>query len=74
MNEILVEAGCGLSGALVSAGLVDEIIFYFAPHLLGDEAQGMVKWPELISLEQKKQLKIADLRMVGQDMRVIAKL
>ena len=74
MNEILVEAGCGLSGALVSAGLVDEIIFYFAPHLLGDEAQGMVKWPELMSLEQKKQLKIADLRMVGQDMRVIAKL
>lgn len=74
MNEILVEAGRGLSGALVSAGLVDEIIFYFAPHLLGDEAQGMVKWPELISLEQKKQLKIADLRMVGQDMRVIAKL
>lgn len=73
MNEILVEAGRGLSGALVNAGLVDEIICYLAPHLMGDEAQGMMKWPELTSLEQRKQLKIDDLRMVGEDMRVIAK-
>lgn len=74
MNEILVEAGRGLSGALVEAGLVDEIIFYFAPHLMGDDAQGMLKWPELMSLAQSKRLEISDLRMVGGDIRVIARL
>lgn len=73
MNELLIEAGCGLNGALVRAGLADEMIIFLAPHLLGDDAQGMIKLPELISLEQKKTLRIQDLRMVGQDIRVIAK-
>lgn len=73
MNELLVEAGCGLNGALVEAGLVDEIILFLAPHLLGDTAQGMIKLPELVSLAQKKTLAIQDLRMIGQDIRVIAK-
>ena len=74
MNEILVEAGCSLNGALVEAGLVDEIIFYFAPHLIGNDAQGMLRLPELIDLQQKKALAIQDLRMIGKDIRVIAKL
>jgi diaminohydroxyphosphoribosylaminopyrimidine deaminase/5-amino-6-(5-phosphoribosylamino)uracil reductase len=74
MNEVLVEAGCGLNGALVNAGLVDELIIFLAPHLLGDSAQGMFKLPELISLDQKKGLRIRDLRMIGQDIRVIAEL
>ncbi len=73
MNEILVEAGCGLNGALVSAGLVDEMIIYLAPYLIGDDAQGMMKWPKLMSLEHKKPLRIEDFRMIGQDIRVIAK-
>lgn len=73
MNELLVEAGCGLNGALVKAGLVDEMIIFLAPHLLGDNAQGMIKWPELVNLEQKKALEIMDLRMIGRDIRVIAK-
>jgi diaminohydroxyphosphoribosylaminopyrimidine deaminase/5-amino-6-(5-phosphoribosylamino)uracil reductase len=73
MNELLVEAGCELNGALVKAGLVDEMIIFLAPHLLGDIAQGMIKLPELVNLEQKKVLGIQDLRMVGQDIRVIAK-
>ena len=74
MNEVLVEAGCGLNGALVNAGLVDELIIFLAPHLLGNSAQGMFKLPELISLDQKKGLRIKDLRMIGQDVRVIAEL
>ncbi len=74
MNEILVEAGCSLNGTLVEAGLVDEIIFYFAPHLIGNDAQGMLRLPELIDLQQKKALAIQDLRMIGKDIRVIAKL
>ena len=74
MNEILVEAGSGLNGALVNAGLVDEMIIYLAPHLLGDEAQGMMRLPELESLEHKKILAIQDLRVIGQDIRIIARL
>lgn len=73
MNEVLVEAGCGLNGALVEAGLVNEMIIFLAPHLLGDNAQGMVQLPELMNLGQKKTLKINDLRMIGQDIRVIAR-
>ncbi len=72
MNEVLVEAGCGLNGALVHAGLVDELIIFLAPHLLGNNAQGMLKLPELVNLEQKKVLRIQDLRMIGRDIRVIA--
>ena len=74
MNEILVEAGSGLNGALINAGLVNEMIIYLAPHLLGDDAQGMIRLPELRNLEHKKILEIQDLRMIGQDIRVIARL
>lgn len=74
INEVLVEAGRELNGALIEAGLVDEMIFYLAPHLLGDDARGMIKLPELTCLEQKKELKIQDLRMIGQDIRIIARL
>lgn len=74
INEVLVEAGLGLNGALVGAGLVDEMIIYLAPHLLGDDAQGMLRLPELIDLQQKTTLAVQDLRMVGQDIRVIATL
>ncbi len=73
INEILVEAGSGLNGALVAADLVDELVIYLAPHLLGDVAQGICKLPELVQLDQKKALAIQDLRMVGSDIRIIAR-
>lgn len=73
MNEVLVEAGVGLNGALVNTGLVDEMVIFLAPHLLGNNAQGMINLPELVHLEQKKALVIQDLRMVGQDIRIVAR-
>ena len=72
INEVLVEAGGRLNGALVAAGLVDELIIYLAPHLIGDNARGMIALPELTGLEDKKPLKIQDIRMIGQDIRLIA--
>ncbi|MDE2389135.1 MAG: bifunctional diaminohydroxyphosphoribosylaminopyrimidine deaminase/5-amino-6-(5-phosphoribosylamino)uracil reductase RibD [Betaproteobacteria bacterium] len=72
INEVLVEAGGRLNGALVEAGLVDELIIYLAPHLIGDNALGMIKLQELKCLEQKRKLNIQDIRMVGQDIRLIA--
>jgi len=73
INEVLVEAGSKLNGALVQAGLVDELVMYIAPQLLGDKARGLLNLPELTQLSQKAELKIQDLRMIGQDIRIVAK-
>jgi len=73
-NEILVEAGSALSGALIRTGLVDELIIYMAPSLLGGNARDMFQWPEFTSLEQKITPRIIDMRMIGRDIRIIARL
>ncbi|MDD5612772.1 MAG: bifunctional diaminohydroxyphosphoribosylaminopyrimidine deaminase/5-amino-6-(5-phosphoribosylamino)uracil reductase RibD, partial [Gallionella sp.] len=51
-NEVLVEAGATLNGALLQAGLVDEMLLYVAPSLLGDAARGIAGLGELTSLAQ----------------------
>ena len=71
-NEVLVEAGGTLNGALLHAGLVDEIVLYLAPQLLGDMARGMARLGELTSLEQRIELEWKDVRHVGKDLRVVA--
>jgi diaminohydroxyphosphoribosylaminopyrimidine deaminase/5-amino-6-(5-phosphoribosylamino)uracil reductase len=73
-NEILIEAGRTLNGALLKAGLVDELVLYFAPQLLGDEARGMAQLGELTSLNQRVELAWQDVRQVGSDLRIIAKV
>ncbi|MDL1865734.1 bifunctional diaminohydroxyphosphoribosylaminopyrimidine deaminase/5-amino-6-(5-phosphoribosylamino)uracil reductase RibD [Betaproteobacteria bacterium PRO4] len=73
INELLVEAGSVLNGALVAAGLIDEIIFYFAPCLLGDSARGMLTLPEISDLSGKQALKITDIRTIGADIRLVAR-
>ncbi|MBU6469533.1 MAG: bifunctional diaminohydroxyphosphoribosylaminopyrimidine deaminase/5-amino-6-(5-phosphoribosylamino)uracil reductase RibD [Gammaproteobacteria bacterium] len=71
-NEVLVEAGAGLNGALLADGLLDELIIYMAPCLLGDSARGMFSLPALKSMRERMELQITDLRMVGDDLRLIA--
>jgi len=70
-NEVLMEAGAGMNGALLEAGLLDEFILYMAPHLLGDTARGMFSLPPLGSMEERRELRIMDARMVGEDLRLI---
>jgi diaminohydroxyphosphoribosylaminopyrimidine deaminase/5-amino-6-(5-phosphoribosylamino)uracil reductase len=70
VNEVLVEAGATLSGAFLSAGLVDELILYQAPTLLGPSARPLADWPLLTAMEQRPQLRLADLRQVGTDLRL----
>ena len=70
-NEVLVEAGAGMNGPLLAAGLVDEIILYMAPHLLGDTARGMFSLPMLVSMDQRRQVDVVDMRMIGADIRLI---
>lgn len=72
-NEVHAEAGARLSGALLDAGLVDELLLYFAPSLLGDTARGMFGLLPILNLSEKRQLKIRDVRQVGEDLRVIAR-
>jgi diaminohydroxyphosphoribosylaminopyrimidine deaminase/5-amino-6-(5-phosphoribosylamino)uracil reductase len=60
-----------MNGALLEAGLLDEFILYMAPHLLGDTARGMFSLPPLGSMEERRELKIMDARMVGEDLRLI---
>ncbi|HEU0282698.1 MAG TPA: bifunctional diaminohydroxyphosphoribosylaminopyrimidine deaminase/5-amino-6-(5-phosphoribosylamino)uracil reductase RibD [Gallionella sp.] len=73
-NEVLVEAGSTLNGALLRAGLADELLLYIAPQLLGDAARGMAQLGELTSLDQRVNLKWQDMRQVGEDLRILAKM
>ncbi|MBZ0092048.1 MAG: bifunctional diaminohydroxyphosphoribosylaminopyrimidine deaminase/5-amino-6-(5-phosphoribosylamino)uracil reductase RibD [Sulfuricellaceae bacterium] len=73
-NEVTVEAGARLNGALLQAGLVDEWVAYFAPLLLGDKARGLFDLPELSEMAGRRAVRIADLRQVGDDVRLIARL
>jgi diaminohydroxyphosphoribosylaminopyrimidine deaminase/5-amino-6-(5-phosphoribosylamino)uracil reductase len=73
VNELWVEAGAWLSGALLVARVVDELVIYFAPSILGGSARGMFELPELRSLKERRDLEIIDTRMIGPDLRVIAR-
>jgi len=73
INEVLVEAGSKLNGALIKARLVDELVIYLAPNLIGNTAQGMLQLPELTDLSEKYKLKTQDLRMVGEDIRIMTR-
>lgn len=73
INELLVEAGPKLNGALLQAGLVDELIIYLAPHLLGGQAQQMLQQPVLDNMQGRVQLQWKDVRQFGDDIRLIAR-
>lgn len=72
-NEVHVEAGAGLSGALVASGCVDELLLYLAPVLLGDAA-GMVRLPMLEHLDAARRYEFIDTARVGADLRLRARV
>jgi len=74
INEVHAEAGFKLNGSLLREGLVDELLLYLAPCLIGHQASGLFNLPELTSLDGKRRLQIRDLRQVGEDVRLIARL
>lgn len=73
INEVLLEAGQGLNGAFLQAGLIDEFILYYAPKLMGADANGMFAMPAFTEMQQAIDLQIFDVRQVGADIRVCAK-
>ena len=71
-NEIWVEAGARLAGALLRSRLVDEFIVYLAPSLLGPTARALVELPEISQLEQRMRLEFRECTPVGPDLRLTA--
>jgi diaminohydroxyphosphoribosylaminopyrimidine deaminase/5-amino-6-(5-phosphoribosylamino)uracil reductase len=70
-NEVLVEAGPRLAGSFLAAGLVDEIVLYVAPTILGDTAQPSFVLPQpLRALSERPQYSYHDVRQVGPDLRL----
>ncbi|MEN8205767.1 MAG: bifunctional diaminohydroxyphosphoribosylaminopyrimidine deaminase/5-amino-6-(5-phosphoribosylamino)uracil reductase RibD [Pseudomonadota bacterium] len=72
MNEVHLEAGATLCGALLQARLIDELVIYMAPHLMGNAARGLFALPGLDAMEQRVPLSISDIRAVGEDWRITA--
>jgi diaminohydroxyphosphoribosylaminopyrimidine deaminase/5-amino-6-(5-phosphoribosylamino)uracil reductase len=72
LNEVMVESGHELAGAFLQAQMVDQIVLYIAPSLLGDAALGLFKLPVLSSMQGKIQLTFSDIRSLGTDLRIIA--
>ncbi len=70
INDVLVETGPVLAGAFLTAGLVDELVIYQAPHIMGSETRGMVETPDLLGLDQRLNFRVIDLSVVGNDTRL----
>lgn len=73
LNEVHVEGGYRLNGALLASGLLDELLLYMAPCVVGDAARGMFDLPALGSFDEKRSLVIRDARLVGSDLRIVAR-
>ncbi|MGH8571815.1 MAG: RibD family protein, partial [Gammaproteobacteria bacterium] len=73
VNEVLVEAGPVLTGTMLAAGLVDELVAYVAPRLLGGDAMPMAALGDYSRLEDALHLEITDVRAIGRDWRITAR-
>jgi diaminohydroxyphosphoribosylaminopyrimidine deaminase/5-amino-6-(5-phosphoribosylamino)uracil reductase len=71
VNEVQVEAGPTLCGALFGQNLVDELLVYIAPTLLGDSARPLLRLPGLASLAERRDWRVVDRRRFGADARLL---
>lgn len=71
-NEVLLETGATLSGAMLEAGLIDEMVIYMAPLLMGDAARGLYRLPMMRTMADRISLEIRDTRVLGTDLRITA--
>jgi diaminohydroxyphosphoribosylaminopyrimidine deaminase / 5-amino-6-(5-phosphoribosylamino)uracil reductase len=68
INEVLVEGGEGLNGALLAQNLIDEFVIYYAPKLMGGAAKSMFAMPEFTNMQQAIDLQVLDVRHIGTDL------
>ena len=74
INEVMVEGGEGLNGALLAQNLIDELLIYYAPKIMGSAGKGMFVMPAFTHMNQALNLQILDVRQIGADIRLRAKL
>lgn len=74
INELMVEGGMRLNGALLRAGVVDELLIYQAPLIIGDQGRGMFDLPEALDLAEARRLDIVERRVLGPDIFLRARL
>ncbi len=74
INDVMMETGATLSGAMLQAGLIDELIIYMAPHLMGNKARGLFNLPWLDAMKDRVNVNISDIRAVGSDWRIEAQI
>ncbi len=72
INEVMVEAGARLNGALLGAGLVDEVICYLAPHVMGAQTLGAWNVPGLTRMQERIDLQWQQVERIGNDLRIVA--
>jgi diaminohydroxyphosphoribosylaminopyrimidine deaminase/5-amino-6-(5-phosphoribosylamino)uracil reductase len=72
INEVLLESGATLAGGMLKQGLIDEMIIYQAPHLMGDSGRGLFSLPGIQQMSQRIGLRLTDLRRIGPDIRITA--
>lgn len=74
INDVLVEAGPVLTGHLLEKELVDELVIYQSPHIMGSETRSMFQTPAWQNLANRKTLDITDVRRIGADTRITARV
>ena len=72
LNDVLIESGGQLAGAFIEQNLVNELILFQAPKLMGAEGKSLVQLPSITDLSSVKKLSINDIIMVGPDIRITA--
>lgn len=73
INEVLLETGATLSGAMLAAELIDELVLYLAPHIMGDMALGLFQLPPLTAMNKRIALDLIEVRRIGADIRIRAR-
>ena len=73
INTVLVEAGPVLCGSLIHAKLVDELVIYQAPHIMGSETRRMFETPAWTRLADRQGLRLVETRRIGGDLRITAR-
>jgi diaminohydroxyphosphoribosylaminopyrimidine deaminase/5-amino-6-(5-phosphoribosylamino)uracil reductase len=72
INDVLVEAGPNLAGSVLASAMVDELVIYQAPHIMGSETRDMFTTPEWRSIKQRLNVEIVDVRKIGADLKITA--
>ena len=74
INDVWIEAGSRLAGALLACGVVDEIVLYMAPKLMGPDALGLIDLPLLSAMDQVPTFAFESVQSVGEDMKIVVRV